>query len=328
MAVYKVPQDVEAEDKLLGPFSFKQFIFLLITVGSIGVAYGLSRISLPLVIIPLPVILFFGALALPLRKDQPMEVYLAAIISFIMKPKVRLWRPDGIETLIEVVAMMSDDREYGKGYSQQEVQKRLSYLSNIVDSQGWSIRGIPQESNSMRDELYNEALSVIDPLDNASARTQNIDSLLTQTDDRRRQELLERMQQPAPQPVIDATPSSEQIVARPEPIIYTHTFPQASTLYTPMAAIQPTTPDEDIQLVINPYPNMSQSILQPLAQTPPQPTPAQQPEPEPTPSPKPVSPAIIDLARNHADLSIETLQREASRIRQAEESEEVIISLR
>ena len=30
MAVYKVPQDVEAEDKLLGPFSFKQFIFLLI----------------------------------------------------------------------------------------------------------------------------------------------------------------------------------------------------------------------------------------------------------------------------------------------------------
>ena len=93
MAVYKVPQDVEAEDKLLGPFSFKQFIFLLITVGSIGVAYGLSRISLPLVIIPLPVILFFGALALPLRKDQPMEVYLAAIISHMVLTKFQLKAP-------------------------------------------------------------------------------------------------------------------------------------------------------------------------------------------------------------------------------------------
>ena len=30
MATYKVPQDVEAEDKLLGPFTFRQFIYLLI----------------------------------------------------------------------------------------------------------------------------------------------------------------------------------------------------------------------------------------------------------------------------------------------------------
>jgi hypothetical protein len=41
-----------------------------------------------------------------------------------------------------------------------------------------------------------------------------------------------------------------------------------------------------------------------------------------------VSPAIIDLAKNHADLSVETLQREANRIKQKEESEEVVISLR
>ena len=27
MAVYKVPQDVEADDKLIGPFSFRQFIY-------------------------------------------------------------------------------------------------------------------------------------------------------------------------------------------------------------------------------------------------------------------------------------------------------------
>jgi len=27
MAVYKVPQDVEADDKFLGPLSFKQFLF-------------------------------------------------------------------------------------------------------------------------------------------------------------------------------------------------------------------------------------------------------------------------------------------------------------
>ena len=36
MAQYKVPQDVEAEDKLLGPFTFRQFVYLMIIGGLIG----------------------------------------------------------------------------------------------------------------------------------------------------------------------------------------------------------------------------------------------------------------------------------------------------
>ena len=38
MAQYKVPQDVEAEDKLLGPFTFRQFVYLMIIGGLIGLA--------------------------------------------------------------------------------------------------------------------------------------------------------------------------------------------------------------------------------------------------------------------------------------------------
>ena len=66
MAVYKVPQDVEADDKLIGPFSFRQFIYLIIVALSIAAAWGLGQLFIPLAIIPLPLIIFFGALALPL----------------------------------------------------------------------------------------------------------------------------------------------------------------------------------------------------------------------------------------------------------------------
>jgi len=104
MAEYKVPQDVEADDKLLGPFSFRQFIYLIIVALAIAMGWGLSRLFIPLAIIPLPIVIFFGALALPLRKDQPMEVYLAAIVSFYLKPRRRLWKPDGLTELIEVTA--------------------------------------------------------------------------------------------------------------------------------------------------------------------------------------------------------------------------------
>src|SRR5690606_11815883 len=104
MATYKVPQDVEADDKLLGPFSFKQFIYLIIAVLGAVMAWGLSQLFIPLAILPLPIVILFGALALPLRKDQPMEIYLAALVSFYLKPRKRLWKADGVQSLVEIVA--------------------------------------------------------------------------------------------------------------------------------------------------------------------------------------------------------------------------------
>ena len=48
MAVYKVPQDVEAEDKLLGPFSMRQFIYLIIAAMGIAIGWALAQVLLPL----------------------------------------------------------------------------------------------------------------------------------------------------------------------------------------------------------------------------------------------------------------------------------------
>ena len=79
MATYKVPQDVEADDKLLGPFSFRQFVYLMIVLGMVVLAVGLWQLFPLLAIIPIPFALFFGILALPIKKDQPMETYFAAL---------------------------------------------------------------------------------------------------------------------------------------------------------------------------------------------------------------------------------------------------------
>ena len=305
MSVYKVPQDVEAEDKLLGPFSFRQFVFLIIAVIGIAIAYGLSTIFLPLAIIPVPIILFFGALALPLKKDQPMEVYLAAIISFMLKPKKRLWQPDGIERLVEVIAPKVEEKTYGNNYDQAEVQRRLSYLANLVDSQGWSIRGVNNPNSSMRADLFNEGQAANDILDENSTTAQNINHLINQSDVRRRQEVIQKMQ----------TGQS----ATPPPV-------------QPPQPSQPDNPAPATPLQMNPYPTMRQSILNPISRqsATPTSTPIQtQPTTMPQSSVNEVSPAIIELANNH-DLSIETIAREANRIQQENKlsDEEVVISLR
>ena len=303
MSVYKVPQDVEAEDKLLGPFSFRQFVFLIIAVIGIAIAYGLSTIFLPLAIIPVPIILFFGALALPLKKDQPMEVYLAAVISFMLKPKKRLWQPDGIERLVEVIAPKVEEKTYGNNYDQAEVQRRLSYLANLVDSQGWSIRGVNNPNSSMRADLFNEGQAANDILDENSTTAQNINHLINQSDVRRRQEVIQKMQTGQ-----SATPPPMQ-------------SPQPS---------QPDNPTPATPLQVNPYPTMRQSVLNPVSGRPAASAPAQtQPTTTPQTSVNEVPPAIIELANNR-DLSIETIAREANRIQQENKlsDEEVVISLR
>ena len=82
MAQYKVPQDVEADDKLIGPFSFRQFVYLLIAGGLIALAVALAQLFPLLALIPVLPTLLFLVLALPLKKDQPMETYLAALVSY------------------------------------------------------------------------------------------------------------------------------------------------------------------------------------------------------------------------------------------------------
>lgn len=193
MSVYKVPQDVEADDKLLGPFNFRQFIYLIIVAGCIALDIFLWGIFPGLIILPLPVIIFFSALALPLRKDQPMETYLAAIVSFYLKPHKRLWKPDGIEHLIQISAPINKEDSLIKDISQMEASRRLSYLADIVDTEGWAIKhSVAPTQTAVREEYSNEARAAEDMFDN-SRISSNVDNLLSQHDNRRRQQIMQNL---------------------------------------------------------------------------------------------------------------------------------------
>lgn len=327
MAVYKVAQDVEADDKLLGPFSFRQFIYLIVVVIAGVLAWGLAQIFIGLAILPLPIILFFGALALPLRKDQPMEIYLAAILSFYLKPRHRLWHPDGVEQLVEIIAPKVVEAQLTKDLSQTEAERRLSYLADIADTGGWAVRhaATPTQGSAMISDVFNEAQSTVDVLDTNSGVAQSFDAMISESDARHKQALRDSLHAPAPAPAT-ATP--------PMPLV--------TPVFQPVA--QQANADDIAALSYNPYPSeIHQFMVQPLGQGPaqaqvaqpaPQPVaPVQAPEPEvketpPSTSEKPLSPDIINLA-NNSDLSIETIQREADRIRKKSEDDgEVFISLR
>ena len=181
MAQYKVPQDVEADDKLIGPFSFRQFVYLLIAVGLVVLAVGLFQIFPLLAIIPLPPVLLFLALALPIKKDQPMETYLAALVSYYIKPRTRRWMPGQRESTILITAPKITEDVRTRDLSQEEATHRLSFLADIVDSEGYAIRG-GAKNNNMRDDLVAEANATNDMFDSYNALN------LTRVIDKNRQE--------------------------------------------------------------------------------------------------------------------------------------------
>jgi hypothetical protein len=338
-------------------------------------AWGLAQLFVGLVVIPLPFIIFFGALALPLRKDQPMEIYMAAMVSYYLKPHRRLWDPEGVETTIEISAPKTVEVRRTKDLSQVEAEQRLSYLANIVDTQGWAIRGTGGAmGTAMNNDAYLEAQGAEDVLDNNTSIARNFDQMMTQSTARVRQEAREQMilatsvteatpvapivsTQPvytAPQPQYQAGPSQplvNPLQPTPQPtqqVQYTaQPLPQPTTQFIPPAPqVAPQQASQPLpEPHFNPYPEIHQSVIQPLGDTQHQaennspepvqpeliiPTELKKDETPPTTSDSELRAGIMNLANNSEDLSIETIAHEAQRLKKKaeEESEEVVISLR
>lgn len=148
MAVHAVPQDVEAEDKLIGFLSLKQFIFTVIGLGfGYLTFFFFTKVHPVSAIIWVPFTVFFLTLGLYQRKDQPAEVFLASAIGFYLKPKVRIWSQDGYEERVKITAPPVIEKHYTKDFTGEEASNRLSHLSLMMDSRGWASKRIDDWQN-------------------------------------------------------------------------------------------------------------------------------------------------------------------------------------
>ncbi len=190
MAQYKVPQDVEADDKLLGPFTFRQFVYLMIMGGMIALAVALFQIFPLLAIIPLPIAIFFAVLALPLKKDQPMETYLAAIVSYHLKPRNRFWNPGQRESTITITAPKVVEQPRTRNITGEEASTRLSFLANVIDTEGNSLRN-SAPAQPMQPAFYTANISAPDVLE--PPRPDQLTQIMANNQSSQRTEIINQM---------------------------------------------------------------------------------------------------------------------------------------
>lgn len=88
---FTVPQFIDVEDKVIGPFSFKQFLYL---AGSFGLAYGIYRFVPLAISIPLALGIVTLGVALTFFKvnGKPFIFTLQAFVSFVTQSKLYIWK--------------------------------------------------------------------------------------------------------------------------------------------------------------------------------------------------------------------------------------------
>ena len=90
---YQVPQFIEVEDKIIGPLSLKQFIYL---AGGAGFAV-LTYFYLPFILwllVALPVVALAIALTFYKVNGKPFDVILEAAFMYYVGAKLFLWRKE------------------------------------------------------------------------------------------------------------------------------------------------------------------------------------------------------------------------------------------
>lgn len=88
---FEVPQFIDIEDKIFGPLTWRQFLYVGGGVG-MGVVLFFTTNFLIFLIIGLPLSLLAGALAFYPVNNRPFSFFLEAIVNYVKGTKFYVWK--------------------------------------------------------------------------------------------------------------------------------------------------------------------------------------------------------------------------------------------
>ncbi len=130
-----VPQFIDAEDKIWGPITVRQFIIVLSGGLLIALSYKLSDFALFLTQTGL-IVLFVVVFAFVKINGVNFHLFLLNVIQTIKRPKIRIWRKEYIkveEFKIKGEGVVAEAPIINKSLLPN---KKLSELSLIIDTGG------------------------------------------------------------------------------------------------------------------------------------------------------------------------------------------------
>lgn len=127
---YQVPQFIEVEDKIFGPLTLKQFIYI---AGGVGIC-AVLLLSLPLVfgiILSAPIGALAAALAFYKVNNKPFIEILEAGFNYYLGKRLYLWRKqDDAEPSVELPTKL---------VAEDAVEKSVGLTRSKLEDLAWSL---------------------------------------------------------------------------------------------------------------------------------------------------------------------------------------------
>jgi hypothetical protein len=100
---FEVPQFIEVEDKIIGPFTWKQFVYLAGGAGAAGMLFFILPFFL-FVIFGFPILALAGFLAFHQVNNRPFSEFLESAVNYFAKSRLYLWRKKNPQEVLDKVA--------------------------------------------------------------------------------------------------------------------------------------------------------------------------------------------------------------------------------
>ena len=128
---FQVPQFIDVEDKIIGPFSFKQFAYI---AGGLGLSFVLYKL-LPFwlaVLLILPVLALAGALTFVKVNEKPFIFTLEAWFGYIAGRRLYVWQKDAGQKQ-EAVKL---EKKEEVSHIPKLTEQKLEEIAKSLDVQG------------------------------------------------------------------------------------------------------------------------------------------------------------------------------------------------
>jgi hypothetical protein len=140
---YKVPQDVQRADQIIGPLTWKQLI-ILGAGGGICYAIYVTLAKKYFIEIWLPPVVIIGGITVALAflkiNGLTFERWILAFIEYHMLPKKRIWRKGQAEPFVSYLQRKAEEDKKVKDAQSKKIEKKetksIKELSEVLDSYG------------------------------------------------------------------------------------------------------------------------------------------------------------------------------------------------
>lgn len=169
----KIPQNVTIEDKLVGPLTLKQFLYILAAAAIVFIAYQyyirlylyfIEFVFISFIVTTLSLMLAFGKV-----NGRPFGIFLINWIKFLFSKKTRSWKKEPREFVKDIKVRAKDIKstkeELKERQSNQEFKTQIEKLATILDTGG---RISENDADAITNQISNitEAPSKTEPEQN------------------------------------------------------------------------------------------------------------------------------------------------------------------